>query len=132
MSSQWQNYFIDSAITELNYSVLRAFYERDSCCLIYSFIHVFQCDVLEMDQFTHTLVPFPLLASPGDYFPDTQDLTVDTEAREYWLQCFEDALDKVRLIVLKSLGFNFNVLDFLLIKADFGIEMRHLNVEFTD
>jgi len=52
-------------------------------------------DVLEMDQFTHTLVPFPLLASPSDYFPDTQDLTVDTEAREYWLQCFEDALDKV-------------------------------------
>ena len=54
-----------------------------------------QYDVLEMDQFTYTLVPFPLLASPGEYFPDTQDLTVDTEAREYWLQCFEDALDKV-------------------------------------
>jgi len=53
-----------------------------------------------MDQFTHTLVPFPLLASPSDYFPDTQDLTVDTEAREYWLQCFEDALDKVRVVVL--------------------------------
>lgn len=48
-----------------------------------------------MDQFTHTLVPFPLLVSPSYYFPDTQDLTVDTEAREYWLQCFEDALDKV-------------------------------------
>ncbi|KAL9965961.1 hypothetical protein ACROYT_G029835 [Oculina patagonica] len=52
-------------------------------------------DVLEMDQFTHTLVPFPLLASHGDYYPDTQDLTVDTEARDYWLKCFEDALDKV-------------------------------------
>jgi len=52
-------------------------------------------DVLEMDQFTHTLVPFPLLASHSDYFPDTQDLTVDTEARDYWLKCFEDALDKV-------------------------------------
>ena len=73
-----------------------------------------------MDQFTHTLVPFPLLSSPGDYFPDTQDLTVDTEAREYWLQCFEDALDKVKLIVLKSLGLNFIVLDVLLIEADFG------------
>lgn len=60
----------------------------------------FQYDVLEVDQFTHTLVPFPLLASPSDYFPDTQDLTVDTEAREYWLQCFEDALDKVRVVVL--------------------------------
>ena len=95
-------------------------YERHSCCLIYSFIHVFQCDVLEVDQFTHTLVPFPLLAFPGDYFPDTQDLTVDTEAREYWLQCFEDALDKVRLIVLKSLGLYFSVLDFCLIEANFG------------
>ena len=95
-------------------------YERHSCCLIYSFIHVFQCDVLEVDQFTHTLVPFPLLASPGDYFPDTQDLTVDTEAREYWLQCFEDALDKVRLIVLKSLGLYFSALDFCLIETDFG------------
>lgn len=52
-------------------------------------------DVLEMDQFTHTLVPFPLLASHSDYFPDTQDLTVDTEARDYWLNCFEDGLDKV-------------------------------------
>ncbi|KAJ7347639.1 Pantothenate kinase 4 [Desmophyllum pertusum] len=37
-------------------------------------------DVLEMDQFSHTLVPFPLpLPSPSDYFPDTQDLTVDTK-----------------------------------------------------
>lgn len=52
-------------------------------------------DVLEMDQFTHTLVPFPLLASHSDYFPDTQDLTMDTEARDYWLKCFEDGLDKV-------------------------------------
>ena len=58
------------------------------CCLQY--------DVLEVDQFTHKLEPFPLLTSPTDYFPDTQDLTIDTEAREYWLQCFEDALDKVR------------------------------------
>ena len=48
-----------------------------------------------MDQFTHKLEPFPLLTSHTDYFPDTQDLTLDTDAREYWLQCFEDALDKV-------------------------------------
>ena len=57
------------------------------CCLQY--------DVLEMDQFTHKLEPFPLLTSHTDYFPDTQDLTLDTDAREYWLRCFEDALDKV-------------------------------------
>ena len=48
-----------------------------------------------MDQFTHKLEPFPLLTSHTDYFPDTQDLSLDTDAREYWLQCFEDALDKV-------------------------------------
>ena len=60
----------------------------------------FQYDVLEMDQFTHTLVPFPLLASHSDYFPDTQDLTVDTEARDYWLNCFEDGLDKVSFAFL--------------------------------
>lgn len=66
-----------------------------------------QYDVLEMDQFTFTLVPFPLLASPSDYFPDTQDLTVDTEAREYWLQCFEGALDKV------SLCYSENRIDYI-------------------
>lgn len=56
-----------------------------------------------MDQFTHTLVPFPLLASHSDYFPDTQDLTVDTEARDYWLDCFEDGLDKVSFAILLGL-----------------------------
>jgi len=62
---------------------------------------------LEMDQFTHTLVPFPLLASHSDYFPDTQDLTVDTEARDYWLKCFEDALDKVSFAILVGLLKNY-------------------------
>ena len=51
-----------------------------------------------MDQFSHKLVPFPLLSSPSDYFPDTQDLTVDTDAREYWLSCFEDGLEKVSFL----------------------------------
>lgn len=60
-----------------------------------------------MDQFTHTLVPFPLLASHSDYFPDTQDLTVDTEARDYWLKCFEDGLDKVSFATLLGLLRNY-------------------------
>lgn len=70
----------------------------------------FQYDVLEMDQFSHTLVPFPLLASHGDYYPDTQDLTVDTEARDYWLKCFEDALDKVGLLDCFSLAILLRLL----------------------
>jgi len=32
---------------------------------------------------------FPLLENPCQYVPDTVDLSVDSEAREYWLQCFE-------------------------------------------
>ena len=71
-----------------------------SVCLTDCLSVSFQYDVLEMDQFTHTLVPFPLLASHSDYFPDTQDLTVDTEARDYWLNCFEDGLDKVSFAFL--------------------------------
>ncbi|XP_048588181.1 4'-phosphopantetheine phosphatase-like isoform X2 [Nematostella vectensis] len=54
-----------------------------------------QCDVLEIDQIPCQLVPFPLLASPGDYLPDTEDLTADAAARQYWLDCFGAALDKV-------------------------------------
>ncbi|XP_031549269.1 4'-phosphopantetheine phosphatase-like [Actinia tenebrosa] len=55
-----------------------------------------QCDVLELDQISQDLVPFPLLSSPGEYQPDTDDLTVDSEARKYWLDCFGgSALDKV-------------------------------------
>ena len=61
-----------------------------------------------MDQFSHTLVAFPLLASHSDYFPDTQDLTVDTEARDYWLKCFEDALDKVSLVDILAFLFFFS------------------------
>ena len=59
-----------------------------------------------MDQFSHTLVPFPLLSSPSDYFPDTQDLTVDTDAREYWLSCFEDGLEKVSFLHFELIQFS--------------------------
>lgn len=36
-----------------------------------------------------SLEPFPLLLSPADYIPDTWDLTQDSKARVYWLECFK-------------------------------------------
>lgn len=58
-----------------------------------------QCDVLELDQMPRPLAPFPLLAAPSQYFPDSVDLSADSEARSYWLTCFDEALDKVCLTV---------------------------------
>jgi type II pantothenate kinase len=34
------------------------------------------------------------LYNPETYCPDTVDLTQDNEAREYWLNCFEESVDK--------------------------------------
>uniref|UniRef100_A0A3Q3IL32 4'-phosphopantetheine phosphatase n=1 Tax=Monopterus albus TaxID=43700 RepID=A0A3Q3IL32_MONAL len=52
-------------------------------------------DMLEMDRLDRQLVNLPLLQDPSSYIPDTMDLTEDALAREYWLYCFEDALDGV-------------------------------------
>uniref|UniRef100_A0A8C6SM27 4'-phosphopantetheine phosphatase n=1 Tax=Neogobius melanostomus TaxID=47308 RepID=A0A8C6SM27_9GOBI len=52
-------------------------------------------DMLEMDRLERQLVKLPLLQDPSSYIPDTVDLTEDALAREYWLFCFEDALDGV-------------------------------------
>ncbi|XP_076863923.1 4'-phosphopantetheine phosphatase isoform X6 [Brachyhypopomus gauderio] len=52
-------------------------------------------DMLEMDRLERQLVNLPLLFDPSSYIPDTVDLTEDTLAREYWLCCFEEALDGV-------------------------------------
>ncbi len=46
-----------------------------------------------------SLEPFPLLLSSVDYAPDTWDLTQDSKARVYWLECF-----KVRELRLFHLG----------------------------
>lgn len=51
-------------------------------------------DQLEMDRYNWQLVYCPLLRNPCNYVPDTVDLTQDPDAREYWLLCFEDAIDK--------------------------------------
>ncbi|GBM56020.1 Pantothenate kinase 4 [Araneus ventricosus] len=51
-------------------------------------------DQLEIDCANWQLVHCPLLKEPAEYIPDTIDLNQDTEAREYWLTCFENAIDK--------------------------------------
>lgn len=51
-------------------------------------------DQLEIDRFDWRLVHCPLLKEPVDYVPDTVDLTQDASARDYWLVCFEEAIDK--------------------------------------
>lgn len=56
---------------------------------------LFQIDQLEIDRFDWRLVYCPLLKEPVDYVPDTVDLTQDASARDYWLICFEEAIDKV-------------------------------------
>ncbi|XP_037535594.1 4'-phosphopantetheine phosphatase isoform X2 [Nematolebias whitei] len=55
----------------------------------------FPFDMLEMDRLERQLVNLPLLQDPSSYIPDTVDLTEDAPAREYWLYCFEEALDGV-------------------------------------
>uniref|UniRef100_A0A3P8WQ37 4'-phosphopantetheine phosphatase n=1 Tax=Cynoglossus semilaevis TaxID=244447 RepID=A0A3P8WQ37_CYNSE len=52
-------------------------------------------DMLEMDRLERQLVNLPLLQDSSSYIPDTVDLTEDALAREYWLDCFEEALDGV-------------------------------------
>ncbi|XP_026076562.1 pantothenate kinase 4-like isoform X3 [Carassius auratus] len=55
----------------------------------------FPFDMLEMDRLERQLVNLPLLQDATSYIPDTVDLTEDALAREYWLYCFEEALDGV-------------------------------------
>ena len=55
-----------------------------------------QFDMLEMDRLERKLVNLHLLQDASSYIPDTVDLTEDAMAREYWLYCFEEALDGVR------------------------------------
>ncbi|XP_077987718.1 4'-phosphopantetheine phosphatase-like [Glandiceps talaboti] len=52
-------------------------------------------DMLELDKLDRMLVPLPALVCPSLYHPDVVDLTKDIEARQYWLDCFEEALDRV-------------------------------------
>uniref|UniRef100_A0A8C2GKU3 4'-phosphopantetheine phosphatase n=1 Tax=Cyprinus carpio TaxID=7962 RepID=A0A8C2GKU3_CYPCA len=62
-------------------------------------------DMLEMDRLERQLVNLPLLQDPTSYIPDTVDLTEDVLAREYWLYCFEEALDGVSRYIGLYLAF---------------------------
>ncbi|XP_017887843.1 pantothenate kinase 4 [Ceratina calcarata] len=53
-----------------------------------------QVDQLEIDQAEYAVTFCPLLKDPASYNPDTTDLAEDKEARDYWLQCFEESVDK--------------------------------------
>lgn len=57
--------------------------------------------MLEMDRLERQLINLPLLLDPSSYVPDTMDLTEDALAREYWLYCFEEALDGVEVSICK-------------------------------
>ncbi|KAF7997892.1 hypothetical protein HCN44_009290 [Aphidius gifuensis] len=51
-------------------------------------------DQLEIDRAENAVTFCPLLKDPDTYNPDTTDLAQDKEARDYWLQCFEESVDK--------------------------------------
>ncbi|THD28057.1 Type II pantothenate kinase [Fasciola hepatica] len=53
------------------------------------------CELDRMMDFS--LEPFPFLESPTTYVPDTWDLTQDTEARTYWLDCLKDGVERHRI-----------------------------------
>ncbi|KAJ9573501.1 hypothetical protein L9F63_009065, partial [Diploptera punctata] len=59
-------------------------------------------DQLEIDRWESAVTYCPLLLDPANYVPDTVDLTQDTEAREYWLQLFEEILDKFAVRAIQS------------------------------
>uniref|UniRef100_A0A0P6CRZ5 4'-phosphopantetheine phosphatase n=2 Tax=Daphnia magna TaxID=35525 RepID=A0A0P6CRZ5_9CRUS len=64
-------------------------------------------DQLEMDRIDQgVLVYCPLLDQPASYVPDMVDLTEDAEARKYWLDCFEESLDKFVSQAIKSQPFS--------------------------
>jgi hypothetical protein len=63
--------------------------------------------MLELDKFAKPRISCPLLLDPASYFPDTEDLTVDEEAREYWLHCFVEATEKVILLKCSADGHKF-------------------------
>uniref|UniRef100_A0A915ITW2 4'-phosphopantetheine phosphatase n=1 Tax=Romanomermis culicivorax TaxID=13658 RepID=A0A915ITW2_ROMCU len=58
--------------------------------------------LLEMDCSQKNLTSCPLLADATHYNPDTVDLTQDGEARDYWLECFEQGVDKTIKKALES------------------------------
>uniref|UniRef100_A0A1I7W718 4'-phosphopantetheine phosphatase n=1 Tax=Heterorhabditis bacteriophora TaxID=37862 RepID=A0A1I7W718_HETBA len=63
----------------------------------------FTAGVLELECADIILRPFPLLAEKvQEYKPDVVDLNHDEEARKFWLDTFENSVDKVMSMALKS------------------------------
>uniref|UniRef100_A0A3Q1CTG8 4'-phosphopantetheine phosphatase n=1 Tax=Amphiprion ocellaris TaxID=80972 RepID=A0A3Q1CTG8_AMPOC len=79
-------------------------------------------DMLEMDRLERQLVNLPLLQDPSSYIPDTVDLTEDALAREYWLYCFEEALDGV---VKRAVASQPDMLEAALRAEKFRQKYRH-------
>lgn len=55
--------------------------------------------------------PLPLLLDPSSYAPDTIDLLLDHEMREYWLGAFETGLGRVAQFVLDAYGASERIRD---------------------
>ena len=51
--------------------------------------------MLELNQLERALLPCPLLLDQQSYLPDTVELTEDSAAREYWLDCLMKGVHKV-------------------------------------
>lgn len=58
---------------------------------------VMQIGQLEMYLWGSKVGFCPLLAQPELYTPDTVDLAQDIEARNYWLDCFEESSEKMKI-----------------------------------
>ncbi|XP_071951157.1 4'-phosphopantetheine phosphatase-like [Antedon mediterranea] len=59
-------------------------------------------DLFEMNRLDRVYVPCPRLKCPVSYVADLVDLTNDSDARDYWLKCFEEALTRVGDYAVKS------------------------------
>ena len=65
----------------------------------------------------------PLLLDSASYHPDTEDLLQNRDAREYWLQCFEDATEKVYITLQYSYHAKENLASDKIVKIEFNANL---------
>lgn len=65
-------------------------------------------DMLELDK-VNARSHCPVLLNPDTYNPDMVDLTKDSDAREYWLDCFSHTVDKTKGLAIKSQANSLDV-----------------------
>ncbi|GAB6026236.1 Pantothenate kinase 4 [Chamberlinius hualienensis] len=83
---------------------------------------------LEMDRFDVQLGFCPLLLDSHHYVADTVDLTLDAEAREYWLLCFEEGIDKFVEVAINNQPNRETAVERAnLFKKKYLARLRHLN-----